>query len=363
MGIKDTLFGETRSAISASATAPFIITGGVANQNHLVSASTALRNSDLYAVTSLISADIAGAKFKGDSPVIKILNNPNEDVSRYNFWQTMILNLLLNGNALAIINRVENDMPVSLTPVSTKGVTIDKDDVTGEVTYIVNDFNNAVGQYPQKDVIHIRIMAYDDNYLNSLLGHSPLESLTNEIALGNTANKLSSAIMKNALAPMGILKLPEAGKMSDETKNVVRQQFEKANSGENLGRTIVLDETASFSNVSINADVAKYLTQLDWGRTQITKAYGVPDSFLGGQGDQQSSINMISALYVNGLNKYIEPMVSELNRKLGGGIEFDTQNIIDYSGQQQIKNIIDLTDKGILETTEAHELLISRGLI
>lgn len=365
MGIMNTLFGgETRSSLSVSATAPFMITNGVANPNKLVSASTALKNSDLYAVTSLISADIAGSHFKGASPVIDMLNKPNKDVSRYNFWQTMMLNLLLNGNALAVIQRGENDLPTGLIPVSSKDVTINQDDESGEITYIVNDFNNAPsGVYKQSDIIHIRIMAYGDNYLDSLLGHSPLESLTNELQRGNVANQLSTSIMKNALAPTGLLKLPNAGVMSEETKDIVRQQFEKANSGDNIGRTIILDETASFSTVSINSDIAKYLTQLDWGRTQIAKAYGVPDSYLNGQGDQQSSLTMISALYVNGLNKYIEPMISELNAKLGGNIEFDMKAITDYAGQQQVNNVIALVDKGILGTDEAHSLLIDRGLI
>ena len=97
---------QTRSSISASSSSvPFIITSGQALPNHLIGASEALRNSDLYAVTSLISADIAGAKFKGDEITANLLNNPSKDVSRYTFWQTFILNLLLTGNAFAVIKR------------------------------------------------------------------------------------------------------------------------------------------------------------------------------------------------------------------------------------------------------------------
>lgn len=365
MSIFDNLFnaGETRSSISANSTAPFLITNGSAQTNKLVSASTALKNSDLYAVTSLISSDIAGSHFKGNSPVIEMLNNPNQNVSRYNFWQTMVLNLLLNGNAISIINRDIAGTPIGLIPVKSDDVTINQDDVTGEITYVLNGFNEPYGVYQQSDVIHARIMAYGDNYLDSLIGHSPLESLSKEVQRGNLANDLSMGIMKNALMPTSILKLPEAGQMSEETKEVVRKKFEQANSGDNFGRTIILDETADFKTVSINADVAKYLNELDWGRTQIAKAFGVPDSYLNGQGDQQSSLTMISALYVNGLNKYIEPLESELNKKLGGGIQFDMMNIIDYSGQQQMNNIINLVDKGIVTKEEAHLKLQQRGLI
>ena len=49
--------GETRSSqsISAGSMAPFIIAGNSLRPAEMVSADVALKNSDLYAVTSLIS--------------------------------------------------------------------------------------------------------------------------------------------------------------------------------------------------------------------------------------------------------------------------------------------------------------------
>ncbi|MEY2361111.1 phage portal protein [Weissella paramesenteroides] len=365
MGLMDNLFnlGETRSSMSVDAGSmmPFIITNGTANPNHLVDASVALKNSDLYAVTSLISSDIAGAKFKGNSPMIEMLNQPNEDVPGYTFWQTYLLNLLLSGNAIAVIQRKQG-VPVSLTPVNPASVTIDQDDKTCVITYQIND-SNISGVFPQADILHTRVMAYGTSYIESLLGHSPLESLTPELQRQQQANKLSLSTMTNAISPTGLLKLPEAGQMNEDTKEAVRKKFEKSNSGDNVGRTIILDETASFSTVSINADVAQYLTSIDWGRTQISKVFGVPDSYLNGTGDQQSSLDMITSMYVNGLNRYIEPLLAELNHKLGGGIEIDMQSITDYSGQQLMTNLINLVDKGIVAPEEAHHLLSSRGLI
>ncbi|WP_108730302.1 phage portal protein [Weissella cibaria] len=358
--------GETRSSrsVSAGSMAPFIISGSSMQPAELVSAEVALKNSDLYAVTSLISSDIAGASFKGDSPFIELLNSPSDNVSSYNHWQTYLLNVLLNGNGIMLIKRGQDGTPISLINVPTGSVTIDMNDVTGVVTYKINDYIGLQsGTYSASDVIHTRIMAYGSNQLDNLLGHSPLESLATELQQQTVSNRLSLATLRNAINPATVLKLPEAGQMTDEAKEAVRKNFEKANSGDNSGRTIILDETANLSSISINADVAKYLSQLDWGRTQIAKAFGVPDSYLNGTGDQQSSINMISALYVNGLNKYIEPMLSEINTKLGGGINIDMQSIIDYGNQQLTTNLINLVDKGIVATEEAHDILLSKGVI
>ena len=358
--------GEVRASQSVSngGMAPFIIQGNSMVTNDLVSADTALKNSDLYAVTSLISSDIAGAQFKGNSPYTELLNKPNKNVSAYTHWQTYLLNILLNGNGIMIIKRDKKGLATELINVPSNSVTINLDDSTGVITYKVNAFVGLeAGEYQASDVIHTRIMAYGSNQLDHLLGHSPLESLSIELQQQAISNKLSLATIRNAINPATILKLPEAGLMTPEAKEAVRKSFEQANSGDNSGRTIILDETANLSSISINADVAKYLSQLDWGRTQIAKAYGVPDSYLNGNGDQQSSIQMISALYVNGLNKYIEPMLSEINMKLGGGIRLDMQSITDYGSQQLTTNLINLVDKGIVEADEAHALLKERGVI
>ena len=369
MSILNNIFnptGELRASqsVSAGSMAPFIITGNSLKPAELVSADVALKNSDLYAVTSLISADIAGAPFKGNSPFIDLLNKPSTKVASYNHWQTYLLNILLNGNGIMIIKRKPDGTPVELINVPTSSVVIDLDDVTGEITYKVNSFAGVqTGTYPASDVIHTRIMAYGSNPLDNLLGRSPLESLATELQQQAVSNRLSLATIRNAINPATVLKLPQAGQMTDEAKEAVRKSFESANSGDNSGRTIILDETANLSSISINADVAKYLSQLDWGRTQIAKAFGVPDSYLNGNGDQQSSIQMTTALYVNGLNKYIEPMLSELNMKLGGGINIDMQSITDYGNQQLTTNLINLVDKGIVNPEQANTILQSKGVI
>lgn len=369
MSILNNIFnpgGETRSSqsVSAGSMAPFIISGNSLKPAELVSADVALKNSDLYAVTSLISADIAGAPFKGNSPFIDLLNKPSTKVASYNHWQTYLLNVLLNGNGIMLIKRDQNGTPVELINVPTSSVIIDLDDVTGEITYKVNSFTGVqTGTYPASDVIHTRIMAYGSNPLDNLLGHSPLESLSTELQQQAVSNRLSLATIRNAINPATVLKLPEAGLMTDEAKEAVRKSFESANSGDNSGRTIILDETANLSSISVNADIAKYLTSMDWGREQIAKAFGVPDSYLNGNGDQQSSIQMTTALYVNGLNRYIEPMLSEINMKLGGNISIDMQSITDYGNQKLTTNLINLVDKGIVNPEQANTILQSKGVI
>lgn len=351
---------EIRSVAGVASFNPsFIANGSSIIPTGLVSADDALKNSDLYSVASLISSDIAGADFKTENTAHgELLNNPSTFNNSYNFWQTILLNLLLNGNAFVKIDRLKNKLQLIPTGAVTLNLTSNK------LTYEVIGYD----EYPaevvqQEDMFHFKIMAYSNEYIRNLIGHSPLESLANELAQQKQANRLSLSTLKNAINPTSKIRIPE-GTLSEEAKDAIRKEFEKANAGSNAGRVMVLDQSADFSTIAINADVAKYLQNLDWNRTQIAKAFGVPDSYLNGQGDAQSSLEMISQLYISGLNRYIEPIISEINYKLDAkDIRLDMSDIMDYSGATYKQDIKDYVDKGILAPESAFNLLSERRLI
>ena len=348
---------ETRQVITTGSYMPFIFanSGTSIVPNELISADMALKNSDLYSVTSLISADVAGAKFIGsNAQALAVLNKPSHLTNRYNFWQTIVLELLMSGNAFATIG--ENE----LRYIPNQNVSLD---LTNDVlTYQITPHGDYTGGTFQADaVLHFKIMAHGVNG-TELIGHSPLESLANEIQQQEQANRLSLATLAQAINPTSVIKIPDAV-VSPEAKESVRREFEKANTGSNAGRTLVLDQSADFQSLSINADVAKFLTNATYQRTQISKAFGVPDSYLNGQGDQQSNIDMIKNMYVNGLNRYIEPIVSEVQAKFSDDISLDMSSILDYSNSIFKQDLLNFVDKGILNGSQALDILKSKGIV
>lgn len=348
---------ETRQVITTGSYMPFIFanSGTSIVPNELISADMALKNSDLYSVTSLISADVAGAKFIGsNAQALAVLNKPSHLTNRYNFWQTIVLELLMSGNAFATIG--ENEL--RYIPNQNVSLDLTNDNLTYQVTPYL-DYPG--GTYTTDKVLHFKIMAHGVNG-TELIGHSPLESLANEIQQQEQANRLSLATLAQAINPTSVIKIPDAV-VSPEAKESVRREFEKANTGSNAGRTLVLDQSADFQSISINADVAKFLTNATYQRTQISKAFGVPDSYLNGQGDQQSNIDMIQKMYVNGLNRYIEPIVSEVQAKFSDDISLDMSSILDYSSSILKQDLINFVDKGILDGSQALEILKSKGIV
>ena len=102
---------------------------------------------------------------------------------------------------------------------------------------------------------------------------------------------------------------------------------------------------------------------MNWGRTQIAKVFGVSDSYLNGTGDQQSSLDQIKDLYVNALNRFIEPLISELRIKCDSSIGVDMSSITDYSNSVFKADILNWVKEGIIEPIEAKTLLESKGII
>lgn len=348
---------ETRQVITPSSYTPFIFakSGEAIIPNDLINADVALHNSDLYSVTSLISADIAGAVFTGkDKLSVGRLNKPSNLTNRYNFWQTVILELLLSGNSFVVIEGKQ------LRYIPSQKVLLDlNNDVLKYQVSPSGDY--AGGTFDAKYVLHFKIMAYGTDG-SELVGHSPLESLASEVQQQEQANKLSLTTLARAINPTSLIKVPEAV-LSPDSKENIRNEFEKANTGANAGRAMVLDQSADFQSISINADVAKFLNNATYQRTQITKAFGVPDSYLNGQGDQQSNLEMIQNMYVNGLNRYIEPIVSEVQSKFSDDITLDMSSILDYSNATLKQDLINFVDKGILDSSQAQKILLDKGVI
>ena len=72
------------------------------------------------------------------------------------------------------------------------------------------------------------------------------------------------------------------------------------------GGPVVVDDPEGFTEPYIRAQVAQLLSQTDWDSKQYAKVYGLPDSYSGGQGDEQSSIQQISGMYASVLNRLLE---------------------------------------------------------
>jgi HK97 family phage portal protein len=126
---------------------------------------------------------------------------------------------------------------------------------------------------------------------------------------------------------------------------------------------VVLDELTTYAPLELNSDVSKLLSSTDWTSKQIAKVYNIPDSYLNGQGDQQSSLSMIEGMYANSLNRYAQTIASELNEKFSAAIEIDIQPAIDQDRSSYLAAIGGAVKNGALSGNQSDFLLRRVGFL
>lgn len=325
----------------------------------ILSASTAMDNSDIYAVTTLISSDIAAMKWHATTTLEAVLDKPNTFTSGFNFWQSVVAKMLLYGNAYVLINRNGQDVTgfeqLQDDQVTSVIISDDGSDITYQVRF--ND-NRPETYFDSDEILHFKLISLGSDINDQYFGKSPLLSLAPEIAITNLSNELAKSALQNGINPSVMINVPEA-QLDKEVKDSIRDGFVESTTGANYGKPIVVDSSAKVETLGISPEVANLLSNLAFTKTQIAKAFGVPDSYLMGQGDQQSSIEMIQGLYNTSITRYKNAIQSELTLKIGVPIEMSTE----ITDDAMINRFVTLADKQIISPVDANSALKQKGII
>lgn len=351
-----------RSRTLANGTSPFmVLSGGKIQTSTVVDANKAFRNSDVFAIVQRISSDIASCSFNGQQ-YQTLLNNPFKLMNPYAGWQSVFIQLLLNGNAYVVMHENKNHLVTQFEPIPSDNVQLTLTDDAEDIIYTVhyNDERNDE-DIPSNRMLHFKLVTpgMDENQYT---GVSPLISLVPELGIQDNSKKLTLTSLIHAIAPTNIYSTPNA-LTEPGAREQIREAFEKANTGDNAGRILVMDAGAELKTIDVTPNVSKLLDNATFSQTQIAKAFGIPDSYLNGQGDQQSSIEMIRSLYQNALTMYIRPIESELTFKLGAPVHLDVTSAIDVDHQNELNNIVSLAKNNLLTPRQAFGLMIAHDIM
>lgn len=326
----------------------------------ILSASNALTNSDIYSVVSLISSDIAGMQFKSTPYVESVLNKPNPLINQFNFWQSVVAQMLLYGNAYVTINKNGSNQVSGLELLQDYQVqNVIVSDDGSELTYAVHyDDNRQDTWFSSGEILHFKLVTVGSDSNDKWFGKSPLTALAPELGIQNLSNKLTQETLKNGINPSVLLKVPEA-QLDKEAKDNIRTGFINSTTGDNLGAPIVLDSSTDLETIGVTPEVIDFLKNVDWTKTQISKAFGVNEAMLNGDGDSQSSIKMIQEQYKSAISRYENALSSELSLKLGVPVNL----VAETTDDSLIARYSDLVNNQIISGAEAQEALKERGII
>ena len=178
-------------------------------------------------------------------------------------------------------------------------------------------------------------------------------ALTREMNIQRASSNLTINSLNNALNANGILKIKNGGLLDFKTKQARSRQAMK----QMQGGPLVLDDLEDFTPLEIKSNIAQLLSQTDWTSKQFAKVYGIPDNYVGGQGDQQSSLEMTSSAYAKAVARYMRPFLSELKNKLSSDIDADFFPAVDPMGAIYIKRVTELIASGAITQNQGLYML------
>lgn len=316
--------------------------------NGFVSGS-ALRNSDIYAAISIIAGDLASNPIKSSSDLYnKMVNDsPNDLMDGRSFKYALAVEMLLNGNSFAEIDRSSH----SLNFIPNNKLTLQQEDTTGELTYTYSPDGRIKRVISPKNILHFKCFTRD-----GLVGLSPLFALRDELKIQRAGNRLMASFFNNGIHGTTVVTAHKTD-LSPDGKENIRKQFDDATTGDKALNTIVTDDNMEVKSLPLNTDVLKLVNSNDWTTRQIAKAFGLPPERLGVE-NEHSNQQQSNVQYLQGtLQHYEDCFTAELNYKLGQDFSFDNSKLLSLDPADQQQMAVDGYVNGLYTRNEARALL------
>lgn len=230
---------------------------------------------------------------------------PNRYQTKVEFFETLMLNLALHGNAYAKITRVGGQirslLPLMASQIETKMLP------NGSVVHLYHADGN-VDALASDSVWHVKL------YGNGIVGKSPLAFGRNMFGVAQAAEQSVAKIYANGGKPSGVLSFDRL--LTIEQRDAVRQNFASLTTGTDE-RLLVLESGMKFDAVSMSPQDIELLASRKHQIDEIARWFGVPSILInqneGSTTLGSSTAEIISGFYKLNLRPYLERIESSVS--------------------------------------------------
>lgn len=300
--------------------------------------------------------DSDGCKIKFTKhPTYNILNRePNQNMSKFTFMKTMVVSMLLTGNAYALIERDERGNAKALYYIPTELVTILKPQtITDTISYSITGMKNVVEDCNMIHILNFTSDGYE--------GISTLAYARKTLGLAMDAEANAEGFFKGGANVAGILKCnsPLATKQKESLKSSWNSAFNGSTGTPN--GIAVLDADLDFQSVTVNPSDAQLLETRQFNVVDICRFFGV--SPVKAFDLSKSSYNTIEQMQLAFLTDTLQPLLEkiecEFQRKLykpsekdNITVRFSTAPLLRADKQSQANYYNTLFQMGVMTINE-----------
>lgn len=236
------------------------------NYSQTLSSENALAYTPVWRAITLLSNDIARCDYTS-SP---LLQNPNSQMSRFGFWQTVMMQTLLYGNSFAVIQRDGHGDAVELWPIDPWRVTLVRTP-KGNLVYKIAD----LGEIPPEDMVHIKFGS-----VTGLWGDSPISMNKTSLSLGVSQENYLLAQSVNGGGNQLVISHP--GRLNEDARRDITTEYKKNHAGpSNAGKPMVLTEDSKVFAVSQSIADAGLHAARSRSIEDVGRIFGIPSFMLG----------------------------------------------------------------------------------
>lgn len=288
---------------------------------------TAMRASAVYGCVTLIAKTVASLPLKvyrrkpnGDAvevpdsvPYYLLHDEPNPAMTSCVWREYLTANILLGGNAYAVIGRDQANRVVDLFPVPWRMVTPARKNGRNSYTVDLGDGTKEV--YDQADMLHVPGLGFDGLKGMSVVTYAARQA----VGLALATESHGSRLFSNGARLGVVLKHPKS--LSKDAQTRLATQFDQQHAGlPNAFKTMVLEEGLDVSNVSMTSEDAQFLDTRRFQVEDIARFFGVPPHMIGhtdkqtswGTGVEQNTLGFLIFTIIPWLTRFEQ----EFNRKL-----------------------------------------------
>lgn len=223
---------------------------------------------------------------------------PNRYQTKVEFFETLMLNLALHGNAYAKITKVGGQirslLPLMASQIETKLLP------DGSVVHLYHADGN-VDVLSSDSVWHVKL------YGNGIVGKSPLAFGRNMFGIAQAAEQSVSKIYANGGKPSGVLSFDRL--LTPAQRASVRENFATLTTGTD-DRLLVIEQGMKFDAVSMSPQDIELLASRKHQIDEIARWFGVPSILInqneGSTTLGSSTAEIISGFYKLNLRPYLE---------------------------------------------------------
>ena len=271
--------GEERAIFSSAAAADMhFVNGHRTDAGVGVTTDSAMTHAAVWACVTAVADAIAtlpvhvlkqkdGSK-AGDHQVHRLLHDqPNEYQTTASFRSTLLINALLHGRGIAVIERDELGRPTGLYPVPTPDVRVQRQG--GDLSYTIRVGTAKAVTLRADQVFDITWMSLD-----GVSAMGPIQYAKNTVGLSLAVDRYAASYFSNGATVGGILNV---GSMSPDATRLFTKSFKENYSGtKNAFKMAVLGAGMDFKPVGQSPEQGQMLDTRAAQVVEVCRIFRVP---------------------------------------------------------------------------------------